>query len=305
MVWFSELLNKPIMTIKDSAISLSSILISILIFVVMIYISRAISKALFAGLGKKGLDSGVRGSLAKFAHYLLVALGIFFALDNLGISMTSFAAVGALLTVGIGFGLQNITQNFISGIIILIERPIKVGDIIRVGNASGRVVDIRVRSSIIETRDDVSIIVPNSKILAEEVISETYLSGKSRQKIKVCVAGDSDLELVRKLLVQAAQSHSEAITERPPRAILKNFDEGGLEFELRYWTYNIWQAEAISGEIRCEVVKLFRENKVRIPIPQRDLYFRNNLDFSQGHKGSKINNRSLKDQDDDQELDLS
>ena len=281
-IW--DLMTRPIFVIKDAAISLSSITMSIAIFVLMLFIARALSTALGKALDRNGMDSGVRASLTKFTRYFLVALGIFFALDNLGVSITSFAAVGALLMVGIGFGLQNITQNFISGIIILIERPIKVGDIIRVGNASGRVMDIRVRSSIIETRDDVSIIVPNSKILAEEVISDTYLTPKTRQRITVGVSYKSDVHLVQDLLVQAAQEHSDVIKERPPRALLKDFGDSYFEFELRYWTYNTWQYEIISSDIRYKIIELFKANNIDLPYPQRDLHFKSPLQILDSEK---------------------
>jgi small-conductance mechanosensitive channel len=121
-------------------------------------------------------------------------MGAFVTLDTIGISLTSIAAVGAVLMVGVGFGLQNIAQNFISGIIILLERPIKQGDIVYVGGVSGKVRDIRVRSTVIETRDDVAIIVPNSQFIAEQVINDSFSGHKIRKILKVGVAYGSDVE---------------------------------------------------------------------------------------------------------------
>ncbi|MCB0349308.1 MAG: mechanosensitive ion channel, partial [Bdellovibrionales bacterium] len=194
-VW--NLLREPLLQINGSKISITSIFVSILVIIFTIKLARYIGRAVNRGLNKRGVDSGVRDSIEKFSRYLIIALGILFALDNLGISINSLAAVGAVLMVGIGFGLQNIAQNFISGIIILIERPIKVGDIIKVGSSTGRVVDIRVRSSIIQTRDEVSIIIPNSKLISEEVISDSFSGQRIRNHIHVGVAYGSDVLKVR------------------------------------------------------------------------------------------------------------
>ncbi|MGZ3713413.1 MAG: mechanosensitive ion channel family protein, partial [Bdellovibrionota bacterium] len=166
-VW--DLFREPIFVSNGSKISVFSLLISAIAIIVAINVAKALGRMVNHKLEQRGVDSGVRGSLEKFFRYGFVGLAILFSLDNLGISINSLAAVGAVLMVGIGFGLQNIAQNFISGIIILIERPIKVGDVIRVGNSIGKVIDIRVRSTIVQTGDAITIIVPNSKIVSEEV----------------------------------------------------------------------------------------------------------------------------------------
>ncbi len=189
-----DVLAKPILELNNSKISISSLLGSILVVLLTFFVARHAGRVINHALRNRNVDSGVRDSIEKFSRYLIIAMGILFSLDNLGVSINSLAAVGAVLMVGIGFGLQNIAQNFISGIIILIERPVKVGDIIRVGNSSGRVIDIRVRSSIIQTRDDITIIVPNSKILSEEVVSDSYSGQRIRQHIRVGVAYGSDVE---------------------------------------------------------------------------------------------------------------
>lgn len=270
-----ELLKEPLVQINNSKISLSSLITSILIVLLTIFISKKTSRFITHILKDKGVDSGVRDSISKFTRYLMIAVGVLFSLDNLGVSINSLAAVGAVLMVGIGFGLQNITQNFISGIIILIERPIKVGDIIRVGSASGRVVDIRVRSSIIQTRDEVSIIVPNSKLISEEVISDSFSGQRIRQHVRVGVAYGSDVEKVKALLCQAAQSHEKVLKDPSPNAIFESFGDSSLDFDLRFWCNDIWGMEVTASDIRCKIDSLFRKNKIEIPFPQRELHFKN------------------------------
>jgi small-conductance mechanosensitive channel len=267
-----QLLKEPIFHINKAEISIISIIVSIIIFSGAIFLSKYLGKLINKSLANKNVDSGVRDSIEKFSRYFLIGMGFLFSLENFGVSISSLAAVGAVLMVGIGFGLQNITQNFISGIILLIERPIKVGDIIRVGSSSGKVMDIRVRSSIIQTRDDVSIIIPNSKFLSEEVISETFSGQKIRQHIKVGVAYGSDVKLVIKLLCEAALTQEDVLKTPMPNALLVNFGDSSLDFDLRFWCVNLWQIESISSQIRIVIEESFRNNGVEIPFPQRDIH---------------------------------
>lgn len=269
---FLLVLGRPLFQISGNKISVLSVVSSVVVIYVTLKGAKILGKLSNRFLMNKAVDSGVRDSIEKFIRYLLTALGILFALDNLGISISSLAAFGAILMVGIGFGLQNITQNFISGIIILIERPVKVGDIIRVGSTSGRILDIRVRSTLIQTRDEVTIIVPNSKLISEEVINDSYSGQKIRQHIKIGVAYGSDVKLVKDLLQKAALSHDKVIREPAPAALFEDFGESALKFDLRFWCSDIWKLAQISSDIRTEIDALFREAKIAIPFPQRDIH---------------------------------
>ncbi len=268
---FWRLLQQPLMQISGAHISAASILGSILAVVATVVLAKHVGRGINRALQSQDVDAGVRDSLEKVSRYLVIVLGVLFSLDNLGISINSLAAFGAVVMVGIGFGLQNIAQNFISGIIILIERPIKVGDIIRVGESSGRVVDIRVRSSVIQTRDDVTIILPNSKIISEAVISDSYSGQTIRRHINVGVAYGSDVEKVKELLCGAALQHTKVLPEPPPTAIFSDFGESSLDFDLRFWCSDIWDMDQTSSDIRCLIDKAFREANVTIPFPQRDV----------------------------------
>lgn len=271
-VW--EVLTLPLFHINNAKISISSVLISAASIVFTIFIARIVGRTINQGLSRRGVDSGVRDSIEKFSKYLLIALGTLFSLENLGISISSLAAVGAVLMVGIGFGLQNITQNFISGIIILIERPIKVGDLIHVGSSSGRVLDIRVRSTIIQTSDDVTIIVPNSKLLAEEVINDTFSGQRIRKHVRVGVAYGSDIEKVKRLLCQSAEGHPKVLAQPAATALFINFGDSSLDFDLRFWCSDLQEMDQTTSDIRTKIDHLFRENKIEIPFPQRDLNIR-------------------------------
>lgn len=280
--WLSEELKKifalmdlTILHLNNAKITPSSLLISLFIIVASFRIAKYLGKVLNKTLAKKSVDSGIRDSLDRFFRYLIVTVGILFSLDNLGFSISSLAGLGAVLMVGIGFGLQNITQNFISGIIILIERPIKVGDIIQVGSTTGRVVDIRVRSTIVQTRDDVSIIVPNSKLISEEVVNDSYSGQQIRQHIRVGVAYGTEVEKVKRTLLASLQNHPKVLKQPAPRAIFERFGESSLDFDLRFWCSDIWDVDQISSDIRCEIDRLFRIEHIQIPFPQRDLHIKN------------------------------
>lgn len=271
-IWL--MLNEPLFKIKEAEISVASILISVLLLLVAIYASKFISRLVASQLTRRRVDSGVRDSIAKFVRYAFVVMGVLFALDNMGISLRSLTAISAVLMVGIGFGLQNVAQNFIAGIILLIERPIKVGDIIRVGETSGIVKDIRVRSSIIQTRDDVTIIVPNSKFISEEVTNESLATGKIRQHVSVGVAYGADLALVKKILIESAAQHPEVVQDPKPNALLLEFGESALEFDLRFWCRNIWRIESITSDIRTTIDSRFRESGIGFGTPRMHISFK-------------------------------
>jgi small-conductance mechanosensitive channel len=276
---FWKVIQQPIFTVKDSKIALTNLIISIAALFLAVKIAHYLGQLVNRTLKSKGVDSGIRDSLERFTRYTIIAIGIFFSLENMGLSLTSLAAVGAVLMVGIGFGLQNLTQNFVSGIILLLERPVKRGDIIQVGETSGRVVDIRVRSTIIQTRDEVSIIVPNSKLISEEVINESFAAHhhgpkKTRQHIKIGVSYASDPEHVAKLLSAAAAAHPRVMHDPGPRAVFVDFGDSALEFDLRYWLTDIWDKELVAGEIRIAMMKSLRAAKIEIPFPQVDFNFK-------------------------------
>ena len=271
-VW--NLLSTPLFELGSSHISLASLFVVILILGVFYIISRIIERGVQNTLKNKAIDPGIKGSIVRFSRYLTVIIGVFVALDTIGISLSSIAALGAILMVGIGFGLQNLAQNFISGIIILLERPIKQGDIVFVGGVSGRVRDIRVRSTVIETRDDVAIIVPNSQFIAEQVINDSFSGNKIRRNIKVGVAYGSDVEKVKAILLKIAHGHDQILNDPGPRVLFMDFGDSSLNFELRFWAGELWTTDVILSDLRFAIDREFRNEGIEIPFPQRDLHIK-------------------------------
>jgi len=269
-----NLLSTPLFDLGNSHISIVSLFVVLLILGVFFVISKIIERAVGNILKNKSIDPGIKGSIERFSKYLTVTVGVFVAVDTIGISLTSIAAVGAVLMVGIGFGLQNIAQNFISGIIILLERPIKQGDIVFVGGISGKVRDIRVRSTIIETRDDVAIIVPNSQFIAEQVINDSFSGHKIRKTLKVGVAYGSDVEKVTQILMKIASEHNEVLKDPGSKVLFMDFGNSSLDFELRFWVSELWTTDAILSDLRYAIDREFRNGDITIPFPQRDLHIK-------------------------------
>ncbi len=272
MLW--EAISRPLFELSGTKISLMSLLMAILIVVASIFVSRLAERYMGKFLHNKGIDRGVRGSIERISRYIVIIVGVLMAFDTLGVSMTSLAALGAVLMVGVGFGLQNVTQNFISGLIILLERPIKVGDLVEVGGNTGRVTEIGIRYTLIHTREEIAILVPNSQFISEQVINESFSSETVRRRLNVGVAYGSDVELVRKLLLEAAMKHEHVLKNPAPSVLFLDFGESSLDFALQVWVSDLWHYESILSDLRFAVDAAFRANNVEIPFPQRDLHIR-------------------------------
>ncbi|GAB4014273.1 MAG: mechanosensitive ion channel [Bdellovibrio sp.] len=269
-VW--SYLVHPLFEINGHSFSFMSLVTAIAIFIVGVKVSKLAERVVGNFFDDKGVEKGVRASAERITRYIIIVIAIFMSLDTIGISLKSLAAIGAVLMVGIGFGLQNIAQNFISGLIILLERPVRVGDIIRVGDISGKITDISARYTVVQTRDDVSIIVPNSQLISEQVTSQTFNTEFIRFPVDVGVAYGSDTRLVEKLLYQVASEHPSVLKEPAPSVFFTDFGESSLDFRLLVWIEDIWHHEKILSDIRFAIDDIFRKNNIQIPFPQRDLH---------------------------------
>lgn len=267
-------INSPFFELGGRPISIKSVIVLLFLLWGFSWLSKWIERFIHRTLLYKDIDPGIKGSIERFSRYLVLIIGAMVSMGSIGINLNSLAAFGAVIGVGIGFGLQNITQNFMSGVIILLERPIKKGDIVQVGNTSGRVLDIKARSTLILTRDDVVIIVPNSAFITEQVVNDSFSGDKLRLHVDVGVSYGSDVDKVTEVLMSVANSHEKVLKSPPPTVILKNFGDSSLNFTLRIWTQELWFFDLLMSELRYEIVRQFHENGVTIPFPQRDLHIK-------------------------------
>ncbi len=228
-------------------------------------------------LTRTTMDRGAREATVTIIGYLGVALAFIIALAVAGFEFTNLAIIAGALSVGIGFGLQAIVNNFVSGLILLFERPIKTGDWIVVGNTEGYVKRISIRSTMIQTFDRADVIVPNSDLIANQVTNWMLYDPRGRIRVPVGVAYGSDTEKVRDLLLEIANTHPEVITDGTsptPRVLFLQFGDSSLNFELRCHIKNIDMRRIVISDVNFAIDKAFREHGVEIPFPQRDVHIR-------------------------------
>jgi small-conductance mechanosensitive channel len=224
-------------------------------------------------LDSRDLDRGLRDSIITITTYVAWSLGLLLTLGVLGVNATSLAVVAGALSIGIGFGLQNIFNNFISGLILLFERPIQVGDYVEVNGLWAEVKQINVRATIVQTFDNASVIIPNSDLISQQVTNWSFKDPRMRRQVDVGVAYGSDIELVRKTLLEIAAQTRQILKYPRPDVLFMDHADSALLFRLRFWTHvdNYWST---TTEVRFELDRRFRELGIEIAFPQRDLHIR-------------------------------
>jgi small-conductance mechanosensitive channel len=256
--------------------SLGDIALAILVFVAFWTATRLIQRVLREKLlPQTRLDPGVRHSLSAVVGYIGFVIAFGLAITTLGLSFSNIAIIAGALSVGIGFGLQNIVNNFVSGLILLIERPVKVGDWVVVGPHQGFVTRISVRATEIQTFERASVIVPNSELISGAVVNWTHRDKYGRVDIKIGVAYGSDTEKVRELLLAAAKQHKMVVTWPVAHVLFRDFGDSALNFELRCYVSDVEKHLFVASDLRFAVDAAFRAAKVEIPFPQRDINIRN------------------------------
>lgn len=264
---------------KSFAISFLDIIVIIVVFTLSrfvinlfrLYIARRFRNS-------PDFDEGTQFVYVQLAKYVIYTFAVIISLQVVGFDLTLLLAGSAALLVGFGFGVQDIFRDMMSGLLLLFEGTIKVGDIIRVQNANAgeplvaRVLKINVRTTKIESRDGNTLIIPNSMLTQNQVENWSFGSDLTRFHINVGVAYGSDTELVKELLKQAALSHPEVKKTKPVIVRLMDFGDNALEMTLSFWADQTWQVELHKSEIRFEIDRLFRQHGVEIPFPQRTLH---------------------------------
>ena len=223
----------------------------------------------------KDLNPGLRYAINQILSYFIYVIAIFMVIDILGIQFTLLLGGLAALLVGIGLGLQQTFNDLVSGIILLFERSIEVGDVIEFEGIVGAVQRIGVRTSHIETRDHIIIIVPNSKLITDRVINWSHFDDKARFRIPVGVAYGSDTRLVEEVLLEVARENEQVLDVPSPTVQFRDFGNSSLDFLLFFWSREYISIERIKSELRFEIDLKFRENGITIPFPQRDLWLKN------------------------------
>jgi len=271
-----DALNIPLFKVGDATFTLWMLAYLILATAVLAVVASALNKLIAHRLlAKSRLDLGVRVAVGSMVKYLLLVVGFVVILQTAGINLSSLTILLGALGVGIGFGLQNITNNFVSGLIILLERPVKVGDRIEVGDVAGDVVDISMRATTIITNDNISIIVPNSEFISGTVINWSHTDRSVRFNFPVMVSYRENPEVVRKVLLEIALNNPGVLKDPKPDVLFSEFAESAMKFNLRVWTRDyINRPGVLKSQLYYEIARRFREEGIEIPFPQRDVRIR-------------------------------
>lgn len=220
------------------------------------------------------VNKGRQYAAQQIIKYVFFILGTILILDNFGIDITALLLGSAALLVGVGIGLQKTFNDLISGLILLFEGTISVGDIVNVHGMVATVSKIGIRTSTVETRDNIKMIIPNSQFIEEDVVNWTHDNKIARFDVKVGVAYGSDLDLVKKCLLEVTKKNPNILDSPPASVLFTNFGDSALDFELQFWSKNFWNIEGTKSDIRFSIEKTFRENDIEIPFPQRDLHIK-------------------------------
>ena len=229
-------------------------------------------------LVNSGLDRSLQYAVSQIVSNIVLVVGVFIVLDNAGIHLATLTVFAGAVGVGIGFGLQNIASNFISGLVILAERPITIGDRVEVAGVTGQVQQIRARSTVILTNDNITMIVPNTKFIDSPVTNWTYGDPRVRFRIPVGVAYGSDLDKVRDALIEVAREDSHVLDEPEPTVFLETFGESSINLELVVWSREMsYRPRRFRSDLNFAIARKLREAGIEIPYPQRDVNLRDRI----------------------------
>src|SRR5580704_8673240 len=270
-----EFLDRKLIELAGAPITPGSLLVGAAVVFVAFAIANLFAFSVRRVLRARGTAQGVQFAVAKIVRYTVTAIGLIAAINAMGFRLDALLAASAVVAVGIGFGLQNIAQNFISGLILLLEQPVRHGDFVRVGGTLGTVDDIGLRATHIVTRDEVTIIVPNSDLITAEVVNHSRPTTSLRIRVPVGVAYGTDTSLVKRVLLEVAKKDQGVLTVPAPEVRLEDFAESAMAFALFCWIPNAREDLRTASSLRFAIEKAFRAAGITIPFPQREVRMKN------------------------------
>ena len=260
-------------------LSLLQLFLLVALLIAVFWISSRTKRFLFNRLlAQSGLDRSLQYAIAQIVSNIVLVVGIFIVLENTGIHLAALTVFAGAVGVGVGFGLQNIASNFISGLVILAERPITIGDRVEVAGIAGQVEHIRARSTVIRTNDNIAMIVPNTKFIDSPVTNWTYGDPRVRFRIPVGVAYGSDISKVGEALLTAGRENANTLKEPVPTVFLKQFGDNSIDFELVVWSSEMSaRPSRYRSDLNFAIEQKFREAGIEFAFPQRDLHIRDGV----------------------------
>jgi len=274
-IWVVKIWNITLFSSGENDIRLNQIIIALLTICLGVIISKRLTRIVALRLEKGGrLTHQTSFVLQKVISYLLLVITVLIALPIAGIPVTIFTVMGGALAIGVGFGAQNLFNNLISGIILMVERPIRVGDIVEHESVEGRVADIGNRCVRIRRTDGIDVLVPNSYFLEQKVVNWTLFDSDIRGKVSVGIAYGSDTKLARDILGRVARAHPDVLSNKEVPVLFEEFGDNALTFSVQFWTHvtRPMDLRRIQSDIRYEIDDEFKKAGIVIAFPQRDLH---------------------------------
>lgn len=287
MTDISRVVFYPLIKLGDSDISLASLFKFVCLVALVFIFERLLRRILINRfLGRTHFHPSMQYAISKMGGYLFITIGLYIALKLVGIDLSSLAVIAGAIGVGLGFGLQNVISNFVSGLIILAERPIAIGDRVELGDVAGVVAKINLRSTNIITNDNITIIVPNSDLITNKVTNWSYGDPKVRIRVPIGVAYGTEPERLKRLMMEVAHEHPSVMKAPPPELFFTSFGDNSLNFELSVWTEEMTSKPRLfRSQLNYAVERKLRENDIEVPFPQRDLHLRSGTFVLQAPNG--------------------
>jgi small-conductance mechanosensitive channel len=278
--WIKTTWNFELFHLGDSPFTTKSFLLLIFSIFLLFYLSSKIRTLLVKKVFPRyNIDIGISQSIATIMRYLLIIIGFIIIFQTSGIDLSAIGLLVGALGVGIGFGLQSITNNFISGIIILFERPIKIGDRVEIENLAGNIVKISARATTIITNNNIAVIVPNSDFINKQVINWSHNNNQVRLNFPVGVSYNENPENIRKLLTEVVSNNTGVLASPEPYILFSGFGNSSLDFEVLVWTSEYTHKPRIlKSELYYEIFAMFKEQNIEIPFPQSDIHLKSGFE---------------------------
>ncbi len=281
-----EVLRRPLVTVGDTPISLFSILLAIAVVLGASVVGRIVQALLgHRVLPRMGIEVPVAEAVGTVVRYALVVLGVIIGVEFVGFDLTTLKIAFGALGVGIGFGLQNVVNNFTSGLILLFERTVKRGDVLTVDGTDGRVQRVGLRASVLRTREGDDLIMPNSILVENKVINYSYGDELKRVDVPVGVSYRSDPNRVREILLEVASRCDDVLADPEPGVLFEAFGESSIDFTLRCWIDDAWKLPQVRSRLLFDIWYALKADGIEIPFPQRDLHLRSAVELPVRREG--------------------
>ncbi|HKL37407.1 MAG TPA: mechanosensitive ion channel domain-containing protein [Bacteroidales bacterium] len=270
----NDILGYTLVNTEKLTITVYSLLMAVMIFLATWIFLWILKRVFKRTIYRRSIEPGKGYTVYQLIKYVVWIIAVFLVLDTLGVKITLLVAGSAALLVGIGLGVQQVFKDIISGFFLLFEGHLKVGDVVELEGVVGIVKEIGFRTTMIESRDNIILIIPNSKFIEENVINWSHIEKKTRFHVNVGVAYGSDVEKVKRILMESALEHKDITQDPEPFVRFNDFGNSSLDFQLFFWTNNAFRVENLKSDLRFAIDRKFRENNVTIPFPQRDVHIK-------------------------------